>query len=38
VLIDTDKPHLAEYGIDGHEIVVTGRNAVLLSGINQAAS
>jgi isoamylase len=38
VLIDTDEPHLAEHDIDGHEIVVAGRSAVLLSGINQAAS
>jgi isoamylase len=38
VVIDTDKPHLAEHDSDGHQIVVAGRSAVLLSGICQATS
>jgi isoamylase len=38
VLVDSDKPQLAEHDIDGHEIVVAGRSAVLVSGINQTMS
>jgi isoamylase len=38
VLVDTDKPQLAEHDIEGHEITVAGRSAVLVSGINQAMS
>jgi isoamylase len=38
MLVDSDKPLLAEHDIDGHEIVVAGRSAVLVSGINQAMS
>jgi isoamylase len=38
VLVDTDKPELAEHDIEGHEIMVAGRSAVLVSGIDQAMS
>jgi isoamylase len=38
VLVDSDKPHLAEHDIGSHEIVVAGRSAVLVSGINQTMS
>jgi isoamylase len=37
MLIDTDKPDVPERDLDGHEIEVAGRSAVLVSGIHQAA-
>jgi isoamylase len=37
MLIDTDKPDVPERDLEGHEIEVAGRSAVLVSGIHQAA-
>jgi isoamylase len=38
VLVDSDKPHLPEHDIDGQEIVIAARSAVLVSGIYHAMS
>jgi len=37
MLIDTDKPDVPERDLEGQEIEVAGRSAVLVSGIHQAA-